>query len=732
MSNFNNIKESIELIANLISEQYNENIEIDQAKDIVELGRLFNDIIASRSETIDSFSELLEKKSAIYQAALYIWYSSLYITLSKEKSYFIITLLDILERVGNIEFSDNFEKAIDTMIAYQNGDTKEESLEPFIAYFSRLFLEVSNILYPEVNVEFKTTISAVSWENDLEEVLDILTEIPSNSIDIFWGDKFIFNDSDSSTYYLYKAVADGTYTAADTKVVSKLTSDPLNPQLGDIYFVDNLDGTGTLHTAIFNGTGLYIDSLFITSTLNYIDENSPESAIYEILFILGSISKLKELGFKSDELSQRRYYFIDQEGSFSRKIKDSISINIGIIDNSIRVLKFIEAYREENDDNYSKEFTSELNSKFFSLADYIPAISDLSTENIFNLTNSGYYEKFIGIIFDSKDTLESLALEVVNTLYELNEFSENYSLFLTLPRQQTFNFYKSIGILENVENAFNNYSDIFSNILFTDSYKPFRNQIRFSSWLEEFKQKENSFDADLISLFFIFIGRRLQNELNSYSELIDYGLNQVLRYNLVDPSLLTSLYKTNKAKQEKLLIENNLRVVRNYEADLLAFSYKQLLPKLELLDYLTFSEVVENFGTPIEITFRQHIKLLITEAILLQKEYINDLIVRLIDAINNADRENIKNLYLEICLREVLDNFKNYLDGIPNFTNSNIFENTYNFIVSYTSDNAAKISNIESIISDYSAVWTFFYSTFTSLVDAFENGTEIKTFLLEG
>jgi hypothetical protein len=200
----------------------------------------------------------------------------------------------------------------------------------------------------------------------------------------------------------------------------------------------------------------------------------------------------------------------------------------------------------------------------------------------------------------------------------------------------------------------------------------------------------------------------------------------------VDPSLLTSLYKTNKAKQEKLLIENNLRVVRNYEADLLAFSYKQLLPKLELLDYLTFSEVVENFGTPIEITFRQHIKLLITEAILLQKEYINDLIVRLIDAINNADRENIKNLYLEICLREVLDNFKNYLDGIPNFTNSNIFENTYNFIVSYTSDNAAKISNIESIISDYSAVWTFFYSTFTSLVDAFENGTEIKTFLLEG
>jgi hypothetical protein len=162
MSNFNNIKGSIELIANLISEQYNENIEIDQAKDIVELGRLFNDIIASRSETIDSFSELLEKKSAIYQAALYIWYSSLYITLSKEKSYFIITLLDILERVGNIEFSDNFEKAIDTMIAYQNGDTKEESLEPFIAYFSRLFLEVSNILYPEVNVEFKTTISAVS------------------------------------------------------------------------------------------------------------------------------------------------------------------------------------------------------------------------------------------------------------------------------------------------------------------------------------------------------------------------------------------------------------------------------------------------------------------------------------------------------------------------------------------------------------------------------------------
>lgn len=228
------------------------------------------------------------------------------------------------------------------------------------------------------------------------------------------------------------------------------------------------------------------------------------------------------------------------------------------------------------------------------------------------------------------------------------------------------------------------------------------------------------------------MGRRLEEELEGYSEFIDYGLNQVLRYNLVEPSILTTSYKTNRQKQEDLLSNNNLRVVKNYEEDLLSFSYKQLLPKLEVLDYLKFSEVVESFGTSAETTFRQHIKLLITESILQQKDYVNNLLVRLIDVVNSANRENIKNLYLEICLREVLANFKNYLAGLPNFTNSNISEENYDLITSYTSDNTARISDIESIISDYSDVWNFFYSTFTSLVDAFQDGTEIKTFLLEG
>jgi hypothetical protein len=140
-------------------------------------------------------------------------------------------------------------------------------------------------------------------------------------------------------------------------------------------------------------------------------------------------------------------------------------------------------------------------------------------------------------------------------------------------------------------------------------------------------------------------------------ELISFSLLRLYDRNLINPNSIEQEFKDIKLI-EKSLLDEDIEVVRRYQDDNITFGFKQILPQLEVLDYMTFDEINDE---ELEPNFGDNVKTLILEAFLRNKKDLDNKILRILDLLSNGSFKNAKSLYVKIKMYNVIQAFSTYL-----------------------------------------------------------------------
>jgi hypothetical protein len=173
--------------------------------------------------------------------------------------------------------------------------------------------------------------------------------------------------------------------------------------------------------------------------------------------------------------------------------------------------------------------------------------------------------------------------------------------------------------------------------------------------------------------------------------------------------------------------------------DQLPFAAKAFLPGMEVLDYISFSDAMEfDSVTPDadEVSLRNTVRVAIIESFgRIRKESLAKAIRDSIAAISSWSRESLKGLYFEICFKEAIEEFRDYLDGLEDYSSETRIDiTTKNAIDAYTSaETAPSIADLEGWLEKYITSHLAIYGSATSgdLVEhALLPGSTLKNLLI--
>jgi DNA mismatch repair ATPase MutL len=179
-------------------------------------------------------------------------------------------------------------------------------------------------------------------------------------------------------------------------------------------------------------------------------------------------------------------------------------------------------------------------------------------------------------------------------------------------------------------------------------------------------------------------------------------------------------FKAKKEIERRLAIDNNIRVVQRPQNDVIPYSLKLNFPDLEVLDYMSFSEIF-SIGSAAETAFRKQVKLLMIESLVKDKQNVNRSILRVIEIIKDSAKDNLKTLYIEICLRESMQSIYDFVNGLS--VNDTIISNA---VREQLGRFLAETSPVGTIISNYLSVWNSFYSQEIDIIDVAVKAGEFK------
>jgi hypothetical protein len=430
-------------------------------------------------------------------------------------------------------------------------------------------------------------------------------------------------------------------------------------ELKEIFYPE----TDIVFTSGFNSLTIGSNSAITISNLS--SQLNPDKILYILKFLYSSTSSSISL------LSEYRDFLIgEKEGSAYYEILQDINKAKTQIEDSISSYLFIDAYRQKEDTGYYEDYIIDIKNLFNSLSEEIVKINDFSIEGLNFMEQVGQFN----IIYSRLEELYSLANEVIYdgllSIEKIEYFIEDYSPFVRMPsneKQQLLNSIKEINEMNKKINEMN--FDELNNSDF-NLINPFPNEGQnaltkdFQEWNNELLELETKpINADIFNLILLRVGVILSRDTLSEKvaeELISFSLLRLYDRKLINENSINENFKIIKSVENGLL-NKDIEVVRRYQDDNITFGFKDILPQLEVLDYMNFDEINDN---DLEPDFGENVKTLILEAFLRNKKDLDNKILRTLDLLTDGSFKNAKSLYVKLRMNEVIQAFSTYLgDG---------------------------------------------------------------------
>jgi hypothetical protein len=435
--------------------------------------------------------------------------------------------------------------------------------------------------------------------------------------------------------------------------------------------------------------------------VRYISELGAKTSVQQIRLFASKINKYSE--FLSG----------DGEGSLIKELGENISDYLLEIDKSILTIKFINEFMKEKDSNYKDTYIVEIIGLFDSLSEILERLSEVTVKNINILENTGDITKFTSTMLDidgkSRDTLNN----VFEAIKILEAFLEDYTPFITIPSNQSSSLMRTIELIESLDYSSQNFIyDPFEDFLISGK------EYKISEWIRAVINTK-IIDGDIFNLIIMLAGTVLYREELSEeigSELKSYSFLNFLRKNLIFEEYLKTAYKEKRDMERDLVKVDKLVVSEDFNNQKIPFVYKNSLPKLEVLDYIDFTNIKYFSSSPPanepELKFRENIRILILESFSREKLQLAGTVKKIINYINSGKGQTLKSLYMELCFREVIELFLDYIDS----NESAIIDPLTKEIMIKFSNTDDK-NNLISRITKYLSVWNYFYNQEYDLIE---------------
>lgn len=484
------------------------------------------------------------------------------------------------------------------------------------------------------------------------------------------------------------------------------------------------------------GTGLREDAVAVSEPL------SNENRIYLILEVLGKLKNISNPAMRSD-ISAYKIYAVggDVEESFPYLIRKNISSLATGISDLVSSKKFMDAQRLERDPSFRIDEDARFNSAFDKIAEIMPLLSDLTPESVSSLKESGAYDRLSAAVAESTSISEEMVLGSVSAIEQLEDYLEDYQAFIRLPQEETRAMEIAIQVCEEAEQRYAQYRDQLQSGEFStpfstgteDSSRP-----SLSKWQADVDSTAqiNGNRFEMVLLYMGTVGRDFLTE-ESYTALSNRAFSSIYGKGLVRSEALKASFASSRTSEASLYSDSGVRVSQRPGDEPVPFAIKSRLPGLEILDYIDFSPALGFTSAsvdPDEVSLRNTVRLIILEAFgRVRKSELNQAIVGTIAAVTSWRRENLKGLYTEICFKEAVDLFKEYLDGLASpLEETRLDQTTLNVIAQYQSSNPTT-SELEGWLEQYAAVHAAIHGSSSAsdlLEDALLEGSEIKEVLL--
>jgi hypothetical protein len=463
-----------------------------------------------------------------------------------------------------------------------------------------------------------------------------------------------------------------------------------------------------------------------TKTIN-ISNLEDQQFIDKSIFLIAYMSDVSNYGFNNFLNQNSTFLNGDGENSMISKSIEVINLNLEMMETAFNTIQYINDTMKTKDSSYREEYIIDIIGLYQELSQIILNFSDMSSKLIKSLLEIGEVTRFAATIAEIDSKCKFLITDIIDSIKVAEEFLEDNSLFIATDKDYSDLLKESIGFFEGIT---------FENELEIDLINPFVEfkEYPISEWINDIVGTK-VLDSDIYNLLAIVVGTMLAREKFTETvglELKEFALMNMIRKNYIDELEATPL---NSQFIEKRNLERNLaeieqlKVIQNFQEDIIPFFYKLYLPKLEVLDYMTFQEISQ-MGQVSETTFRENVKILIFEAFAKEKQNFQITIRRIIESISSQKPETLKALYMELCFRDVVASFTTYLNGTAN---GSVDQDTVNVMLDFVSrDEAASNNprqNILDLIDDYIDVWNYFYNSSSGLVENALKDGDLKNLL---
>jgi hypothetical protein len=416
--------------------------------------------------------------------------------------------------------------------------------------------------------------------------------------------------------------------------------------------------------------------------------SNPDKILYILKFLFSSTTSPISL------LSEYRDFLIgEKEESAYYKVLEDINSAKSQVENSITSYLLIDEYRKKKDPGYYEDYLIDVKSLFNSLSEEIVKLNDFSIEGLNFMEQVGQFDT----INSQLEELYSLANEVIYdgliSIEKIEYFIEDYNLFVRMPSSESKQLLNSIKEINEMN------FDELKDLGFIDPFSgegENASKIDFQGWNKTLLDTK-LINADIFNLILLRIGVMLSRDALSKKiaeELISFSLLRLYDRKLINENSIEEEFKDIKSVENSLLNED-IEVVRRYQDDNITFGFKDILPQLEVLDYMNFDEINDE---SLEPDFGNNVKTLILEAFLRNKKDLDNKILRTLDLLSNGKFKNAKSLYVKIKMHNIMDAFSTYLGN--GSSQHNIQATTLESIKRYLSESEG-IQNDQDYLDDY-------------------------------
>jgi hypothetical protein len=468
-----------------------------------------------------------------------------------------------------------------------------------------------------------------------------------------------------------------------------------------------------------------------------------ENKLYLMLEVLGKLSMIREEDLWDDISSYKSFSSQESEGSFPSLVKTNISARLGLISDIISSKKFMDALRADRDANYSPEDEAGVNSAMEKARELLPVLTDLDPSGLSLARSNGTYDGLASSITEMLSKSEDLIIGSVSAISQLEDFIEDYQVFVRLPESESQSIFSAVSVCESAGQRYEQLGEQYQTGLFVSPFLTgSEDGIRqsFTEWTSELTGggKIDGSVFEMILLYMGTVGRDFLNE-RCYLAFSNRAFTSIRRKSLVSSDQIDGDFKSAKESEQVLLGESGVLVVENPWDEPTPFGLKAILPDTEVLDYVSFEPVFwlnsSNSGlSAAEVSFRNYVRLSIMESFgKVRKEELASKIIDAISAVSSWKRENLKGLYIEICFREAIDRFRDYLDGLVSFQDETRIDTTTMEAIEAYLDSDPQAETLEGWVEDYVSIHGILYGSGASgdiLSDALLDGSEVKEKLL--